>query len=156
MNTNLREQLKELRLSGLWQSLEVRLQEARSSKLDYAEFLELILEDEMITRRDRQIDRRTKAAAFRDQKSLDDFDFDFNATVKRKQIDDHGDSETEDNGIVRAVSGFLEACEQGQSTRAVSCILHAAGDRGKVYSGFAAELHVVQAGLQVGSRRRRV
>ena len=88
MNANLREQLKELRLSGLAQSLEVRLQEARSSKLDYAEFLELILEDEMITRRDRQIDRRTKAAAFRDQKSLYDFDFDFNTTVKRKQIYD--------------------------------------------------------------------
>ena len=88
MNTNLREQLKELRLSGLSQSLEVRLQEARSSKLDYAEFLELILEDEMTIRRDRQIDRRTKAAAFRDQKCLDDFDFDFNTTVRRKQIYD--------------------------------------------------------------------
>jgi len=88
MNANLREQLKELRLSGLSQSLEVRLQEARSSKLDYAEFLELILEDEMVTRRDRQIDRRIKAAAFRDQKSLDDFDFNFNTTVKRKQIFD--------------------------------------------------------------------
>ena len=58
MNANLREQLRELRLSGLSQSLEVRLQEARSSRLDYAEFLELILEDEMMTRRDRQIDRR--------------------------------------------------------------------------------------------------
>lgn len=88
MNANLREQLKELRLSGLSQSLEVRLQEARSSKLDYAEFLELILEDEMVTRRDRQIDRRIKAVAFRDQKSLDDFDFNFNTTVKRKQIFD--------------------------------------------------------------------
>jgi DNA replication protein DnaC len=81
MNANLREQLKELRLSGLSQSLEVRLQGAHCSKLHYADFLELILEDEMITRRDRQIDRRTKAAAFRDQKSLDDFDFDFNTTV---------------------------------------------------------------------------
>ena len=88
MNANLREQLRELRLSGLSQSLEVRLQEARSSRLDYAEFLELILEDEMMTRRDRQIDRRMKAAAFRDQKSLEDFDFNFNTTVKRRQIYD--------------------------------------------------------------------
>ncbi len=88
MNATLREQLKELRLSGLSQSLEARLQEARSSKLDYAEFLEVILEDEMVVRRDRQIDRRTKAAAFRDQKCLDDFDFDFNTSVKRKQIYD--------------------------------------------------------------------
>ncbi|MBM79226.1 MAG: hypothetical protein CMJ78_01375 [Planctomycetaceae bacterium] len=32
--------------------------------------------------------RRTKAAAFRDQKSLDEFDFEFNTSVKRKQIYD--------------------------------------------------------------------
>jgi DNA replication protein DnaC len=88
MNVNLREQLKQLRLSGLMQTLEVRLQEAKSSKLDHAEFLELILEDEMMVRSDRQIERRTKAAAFRDQKCLDDFDFDFNKSVKRKQIYD--------------------------------------------------------------------
>ena len=88
MNVNLREQLKQLRLSGLMQTLEVRLQEAKSSKLDYAEFLELILEDEMVVRRDRQIERRTKAAAFRDQKCLDDFDFEFNKSVKRIQIYD--------------------------------------------------------------------
>ena len=88
MNANLREQLKQLRLSGLLQTLEVRLQEAKSSKLDYAEFLELIFEDEMVVRSDRQIERRTKAAAFRDQKCLDDFDFDFNKSVKRKQIYD--------------------------------------------------------------------
>ncbi|MEO2017733.1 MAG: ATP-binding protein, partial [Fuerstiella sp.] len=88
MNVTLREQLKQLRLSGLLQSLEVRLQEAKSSKLDHAEFLELILEDEMVVRGDRQIERRTKAAAFRDQKCLDDFDFEFNRSVKRKQIYD--------------------------------------------------------------------
>lgn len=88
MNAHLREQLKELRLSGLSQSLEVRLQEARSSKLDYGEFLELILGDELVVRRDRQISRWTKAAAFRDQKSLEEFDFDFNTSVKRKQIFD--------------------------------------------------------------------
>jgi len=88
MNVTLREQLKQLRLSGLLQSLEVRLQEAKSSRLDHAEFLELILEDEMVVRGDRQIERRTKAAAFRDQKCLDDFDFEFNRSVKRKQIYD--------------------------------------------------------------------
>lgn len=88
MNANLRDQLKQLRLSGLSQSLEVRLQEAKSSKLDYAEFLELILADELVVRRDRQIARWTKAAGFRDQKSLDDFDFEFNTSVKRKQIFD--------------------------------------------------------------------
>ena len=88
MNVTLRDQLKQLRLSGLSQSLEVRLQEAKASKLDHAEFLELILADELIVRRDRQIERRTRAAAFRDQKSIDDFDFEFNTSVKRKLIYD--------------------------------------------------------------------
>lgn len=88
MNITLRDQLKQLRLSGLTESLEVRLQEAKASKLDYAEFLELILQDELVVRRDRLIARRTKAAAFRDQKSIEDFDFEFNTSVKRKQIYD--------------------------------------------------------------------
>ena len=88
MKARLREQIKELRLSGLGQSLDVRLQEAKSSKLDHAEFLEMILEDELVVRRDRQVARRTKAAAFRDQKSLDEFDFEFNTSVHRKQIYD--------------------------------------------------------------------
>lgn len=88
MNNTLRESLKKLRLSGLTQSLDVRLQEAKSSKLDHAEFLELILADELVIRRDRQIERRTKAAAFRDQKSLDDFDWEFNPTIRRKQFFD--------------------------------------------------------------------
>lgn len=88
MNATLREQLKQLRLSGLSDTLEVRLQEAKSSKLDHTEFLELILADELVVRNDRKIARRTKAAAFRDQKSLDDFDFEFNTSVKRKQVFD--------------------------------------------------------------------
>lgn len=88
MNANLREALKRLRLSGLTESLEIRLQEARSSKLSHAEFLELILQDELAVRHDRQVNRRTKAAAFREQKLLDDFDWQFNTSIKKKQIFD--------------------------------------------------------------------
>ena len=47
MNANLRESLKRLRLSGLAQSLETRLQEATASRLNHQEFLELILQDEL-------------------------------------------------------------------------------------------------------------
>jgi DNA replication protein DnaC len=86
MNANLREQLRQLRLSGMSETIDVRLQEAKSSRLDHVDFLELVLQDELAVRLDRKIARRTKAAAFRDQKSLDDFDFEFNTSVKRKQI----------------------------------------------------------------------
>lgn len=88
MNANLRESLKRLRLTGLGTSLDVRLQEAAASRLSHVEFLELILQDELTVRHDRLIARRTKAAAFRDNKSLDDFDWQFNTSIKQKQIFD--------------------------------------------------------------------
>jgi hypothetical protein len=47
MNDNLQRLMKELRLSGMGSSIEIRLQEARANNLDYDEFLELALEDEM-------------------------------------------------------------------------------------------------------------
>lgn len=88
MNATLRESLKRLRLSGLAESLDVRLQEASSSRLSHLEFLELILQDELVIRQDRLIARRIKAAAFRDQRTLDDFDWDFNRSIKKKRIYD--------------------------------------------------------------------
>jgi DNA replication protein DnaC len=80
--------LRDLRLSGLAQSLEVRLQEARGNNLSHEEFLELILQDEMNIRNQRMLERRRKVASFRDTRNLEDFDFSFNPSVKRKQIHD--------------------------------------------------------------------
>ena len=88
MNESLLTTLRKLRLSGLAQSLDVRLQEAAGHQLNHAEFLELILQDELAVRQDRQISRRVKAAAFRDQRSIEDFDFSFNPSIKRKQVFD--------------------------------------------------------------------
>ena len=87
-NATLTDSLKKLRLSGLRQSLEVRLQEAASNRLSHSEFLELILADELSVRNDRLVERRTKAATFRDQKTLEDFDWDFNRSIKRKAVFD--------------------------------------------------------------------
>jgi DNA replication protein DnaC len=88
MNDRLQSALHQLRLSGLAQSLDVRLQEAAGHQLSHAEFLELIVQDELLVRQQRQIDRRVKAAQFRELKSLDEFDFAFNPSIKRAQIFD--------------------------------------------------------------------
>ena len=88
MNAKLSEYLKKLRLSGMAQTLEVRLQEAVANRLDHAEFLELVLADEMAVRQERLIARGLKAAAFREQKTLEDFRWDFNRSIKKKQIFD--------------------------------------------------------------------
>jgi DNA replication protein DnaC len=88
MNAKLNECLKKLRLSGMGQSLEVRLQEAAANRLDHAEFLELVLADELAVRDERQIARGLKAAGFREPKTLEDFDWDFNRSIKKKPIFD--------------------------------------------------------------------
>ena len=88
MNESLQTALRKLRLSGLAQSLEIRLQEAAGHNLDHAEFLELIVQDELAVRAERQMSRRVKQAAFREPRTLEDFDFAFNPSVKKKQVFD--------------------------------------------------------------------
>lgn len=88
MNDTIQRTLRQLRLSGLAQSLEVRIQEATANQLSHQDFLELILQDELNIRHQRLLARRVKAAAFHDTRTLEDFDFSFNPSIKRKQIFD--------------------------------------------------------------------
>jgi DNA replication protein DnaC len=88
MNASLTTALRQLRLSGLLESLEVRLQEAAGHQLNHAEFLELILQDELAIRGQRLIERRVKLASFREIKTLDQFEWSFNPSIKKKQIFD--------------------------------------------------------------------
>ena len=57
MNETMQTALRKLRLSGLAQSLDVRLQEAAGNGLTHMEFLELILQDEILVRAERLINR---------------------------------------------------------------------------------------------------
>jgi len=88
MKDSLQATLRQLRLSGLAQTLDVRLQEAASHNLSHAEFLELILQDELMVRDERQINRRVKGAAFRELKPLDQFEWSFNPSLPKKQVFD--------------------------------------------------------------------
>ena len=86
MNDALQSGMKKLRLSGLARTLDVRLQEAAAGRLSHAEFLELIFQDELAVRQERMIERRVKAACFRDHKTLEDFDWGFNQSIKRSEF----------------------------------------------------------------------
>ena len=86
MSESLLPLLKKLRLSGMSESLEVRLHEASATGLTHREFFELMLQDELNVRGDRQVERRIKKADFRDVRRLKDFDFSFNTSVKKNQI----------------------------------------------------------------------
>jgi len=47
MTNTLKHHAQRLQLSGLLSSLELRLQEAEANRLPYAQFLELLLQDEL-------------------------------------------------------------------------------------------------------------
>jgi DNA replication protein DnaC len=88
MKNSLETTLRQLRLSGLAQTLDVRLQEAAGHNLSHAEFLELVLQDELVVRDERLVNRRVKAAAFREVKPLDQFDWSFNPSLPKKPVFD--------------------------------------------------------------------
>jgi DNA replication protein DnaC len=88
VNDALHSLLKQLRLSGLLSTLTVRLQEAAANHLGHGEFLELILQDELAVRCERQLGRRVKAAGFRELKALDQFDWTFNPGFPKKRLFD--------------------------------------------------------------------
>ncbi|MGH7837691.1 MAG: IS21-like element helper ATPase IstB [Candidatus Binataceae bacterium] len=71
--------LRQLRLGGMADVLAVRSQQARAENLGPLDFIGLLVHDELQRRRDRLVERRIKAAGFRDPKTLDTFDWKFNA-----------------------------------------------------------------------------
>jgi DNA replication protein DnaC len=86
MNQPLLTTLRQLRLSGLGKTIEVRLQEAAANRLTHLEFLELILQDELSVRQQRHLEQRLRLAEFRALKPLDEFDWRFNPSIPRKEI----------------------------------------------------------------------
>jgi len=78
--------LRALRLSGIADRLTIRAQQARAENLGPIDFLTLLVHDELERRRDRLVERRIKNAEFRDRKTLDTFNWSFNAGVDRALI----------------------------------------------------------------------
>ncbi len=84
----LQPRLKRLRLGGMLQTLELRLDQAHQEKLGHLEFLELMLEDEIQRRQNKALARRIQRARFDEAQTLSDFDFAFNPRLPASQIRD--------------------------------------------------------------------
>src|SRR5690606_5407606 len=79
--------LRQLRLSGMADTLETRLLHAQTEKLAPIDFLSTLVSDELMRRQDRLLERRIKQAGFRDPgRTLDAFDFDFNRKMNRRLV----------------------------------------------------------------------
>ena len=78
--------LKKLRLSGVLQSLDIRLGQAVDGELSHVEFLLRILTDEVERREAKQLQLRVSRATFEHRKTLEDFDFRFNPKLPNAKI----------------------------------------------------------------------
>jgi DNA replication protein DnaC len=80
------EQLQRLRLFKSKERLEALLQEAANQELPYADFLERVLSEEVASKTAKHISMRTSLARFPFVKSLDVFDFAYQPSLDKKQI----------------------------------------------------------------------
>src|SRR5882724_1901144 len=79
--------LRQLRCSGMAAGLEARVLEAQAEKLSPLDCLSRLVQDELVRRQDRLLERRLKQAGFRDVgKRLDTFFFDFNKKMNRALV----------------------------------------------------------------------
>ncbi len=84
----IKNQLRDFKLSGIYNALEERISLANQNSLSYLEFLSLLLEDEENNRRDNSFKKRLSKAKFPSYKKIEDFDFSFQPSVDKKIIND--------------------------------------------------------------------
>ena len=80
--------LRQLRLGGMASILETRLHQAQAEPMAPIDLISCLVSDELSRRSDRLLERRRKAAGFRNLHSLDNFDFNFNKKMNRSLVFD--------------------------------------------------------------------
>lgn len=113
--------LKKLRMSGVLQTLELRIRQAVDDDLSHGEFLYRLLCDEVERRDGKQLELRVRRASFEHARTLEDFDFHFNPHVPKAKV------------IDLATCGFVDRTENvllvGQTGVGKSHIAQAIGHR---------------------------
>lgn len=79
-------QVRQLRLSGVLETLEARNRQAIEGQWSYNEFLSRLFEDEIERRAQKQLNLRLRRATLNTTKTLEGFDFTFNPHINRQQI----------------------------------------------------------------------
>ncbi len=113
--------LKKLRLSGVLQTLDLRMRQAVDDDLSLPEFLLRLMTDEVERRGAKQSDSRLRRASFEHHKSLEDFDFTFNPKNPKNKIIDLA--------TCNFISKHENVCFVGQTGVGKSHIAQAIGHR---------------------------
>lgn len=118
--------LKQLRLSGILDSLEARNREAIDRKLAFTDFLSLLIHDEVARRENKKLELRMRRANFRSQKTLEGFDFDRLPNLNRAAIHDLATCRFIEEKVAVLIAG---PCGTGKSHLA-QALGHAAARQG--------------------------
>lgn len=86
--STIHKKLRDFKLSGMAANLDERLSYANDKQLGYCEFLELLCEDEINNRSRNSYKKRFAKAKFPSHKTLGDFDFGFQPSINKKQLND--------------------------------------------------------------------
>jgi len=84
----LENKMRSLRLNGMLDTLNLRLSQAQKDNIGFIQFLELLLEDEVQYRANKRLASRVTKARFEEEKSLEEFDFNFNPRIPSQHIHD--------------------------------------------------------------------
>lgn len=119
--------LKQLRLSGILDSLEARNREAIDRRLAYTDFLALLIQDELARREQKKLSLRLRRANFRGHKTLEGFDFDRLPNLNRAMVHDLATGRFIDEKVAVLIAG---PCGTGKSHLA-QALGHAAARQGR-------------------------
>jgi DNA replication protein DnaC len=78
--------LRKLRLSGVLDTLDLRLRQALDDNLGHVEFVLRLLTDEVERRESKQTAQRLRRAGFEHATTLEDFDFHFNPNIPKAKV----------------------------------------------------------------------
>lgn len=104
--------LKQLRLSGVLDSLAARNRDAIEGKLAYTEFLALVVQDEVARREQKKFTARVRRAGFRGEKTLEGFDFSLHPQLNQELIRDLATCRFIDEKVALLIAG---PCGTGKS-----------------------------------------
>jgi DNA replication protein DnaC len=149
--------LRRLKLTGMLDTLDARLAEARAGTLGHVEFLQTLCEDELARREAAAVNRRLRAAHLPSQATLEGFDFSFNPKLPAAQIRDLARLEFIDAGEGLCIYGPVgvgkthlavalahQACRRGHDAAFLTC------------SRLLADLAGGHADLSLAARLRRL
>lgn len=86
MNDDLTAKIRKLNLAGLVQTVDMRVEQATKENLSYVEFLELLINDEHLNRGRNRRNTQIHKAKFPQHKSIEEFNFSWQPSLKRQEI----------------------------------------------------------------------